>query len=131
MKDYSISRREFLHAAAGAAGASVVGSNLMFAETTPGESGLNAASDRLRFGIIGVGMEGSGLLTTAVLTSRRSQTRDPSTALKASARVWTAAMESAESPLSDAWGHPDADLLTTPRKAVTPLGSLRHRTPSR
>ena len=54
-----------------------------------------------------------------------------STALKASARVWTAAMESAESPLSDAWGHPDADLLATPRKAVTPLGSLRHRTPSR
>src|SRR4029079_13240782 len=40
-------------------------------------------------------------------------------------------MESAESPLSDAWGHPDADLLATPRKAVTPLGSLRHRTPSR
>ena len=40
-------------------------------------------------------------------------------------------MESAESPLSDAWGHPDADLLATPRKAVTALGSLRHRTPSR
>ena len=55
----------------------------------------------------------------------------PRTALKASARVWTAAMESAESPLSDAWGHPDGDLLATPRKAVTPLGSLRHRTPSR
>ena len=29
-------------------------------------------------------------------------------------------MESAESPLSDAGGHPDADLLATPRKAVTP-----------
>jgi len=67
MKDLSISRREFLHAAAGAAGASMVGSSgLAGAETAFGQAGSTAPSDRLRFGIIGVGMEGSGLLTTAV-----------------------------------------------------------------
>lgn len=67
MKDLTISRREFLHAAAGAAGASVIGGpGLIQAEPAPRQPESTAPSDRLRFGIIGVGMEGSGLLTTAI-----------------------------------------------------------------
>jgi len=67
MKDLAISRREFLHTAAGAAGASVMaGSGLISAERLSSQAGSTAPSDRLRFGIIGVGMEGSGLLSTAI-----------------------------------------------------------------
>jgi predicted dehydrogenase len=62
-----LSRREFLQTTASAAGASMIaGSALldpapMFAADQPA-----APNDRLRFGIVGVGMEGSGLLTTAI-----------------------------------------------------------------
>src|SRR6202158_2345392 len=67
MKKYRFSRREFLQTTAGAAGATLaanailLNSKPMFASTPP-----VAASDRRRFGIVGVGMEGSNLLTTAI-----------------------------------------------------------------
>jgi predicted homoserine dehydrogenase-like protein len=67
MKGSTISRREFIHAAAGAAGASVIGGpGLLRAESIAAQTGSTSPSDRVRFGIIGVGMEGSGLLTTAI-----------------------------------------------------------------
>jgi len=67
MKGSTISRREFIHAAAGAAGASVIGGpGLLRAETIAAHTASTSPSDRVRFGIIGVGMEGSGLLTTAI-----------------------------------------------------------------
>src|SRR3989454_4288081 len=52
------SRREFLELSAGIAGASLAAKSL----TVPAVP----ASDRVRFGIIGVGMEGSGLLSDAI-----------------------------------------------------------------
>ena len=67
MKKYRFSRREFLQTTAGAAGATLaanvilLNSESLFASTTP-----VVASDRVRFGIVGVGMEGSNLLTTAI-----------------------------------------------------------------
>jgi len=60
--DYS--RREFLQRSAGIAGASLFGGPILLEpEALPR---LNASSDQVRFGIVGVGMEGTGLLTTAV-----------------------------------------------------------------
>src|SRR5229473_3124292 len=67
MKKDRFSRREFLQTTAGAAGATLaanailLNSEPLFASLTP-----VAASDRVRFGIVGVGMEGSNLLTTAI-----------------------------------------------------------------
>src|ERR1700682_376377 len=67
MKKYRFSRREFLQTTAGAAGATLaanailLNSELLFASDSP-----VATSDRVRFGIVGVGMEGSNLLTTAI-----------------------------------------------------------------
>src|SRR6202140_3666407 len=67
MKKDRFSRREFLQTTAGAAGATLaanailLNSEPLFASTPP-----VAASDRVRFGIVGVGMEGSNLLTTAI-----------------------------------------------------------------
>src|SRR5882672_5760804 len=61
------SRRRFLQSTAGAAGASLAAaavlleSRPLLASPKPG-----AASDRVRFGIVGVGMEGSGLLSNAI-----------------------------------------------------------------
>lgn len=63
--DYS--RREFLVTATGAAGASFT-KKPIFLKPAPlfaSPRGM-AASDRVRFGIVGVGMEGTGLLTTSV-----------------------------------------------------------------
>ncbi len=60
------SRRAFLQTTAGAAGASLVPGSILL-EAEPSFSGrLAAASDRIRFGIVGVGMEGSNVLATAV-----------------------------------------------------------------
>src|SRR6202166_131423 len=67
MKKNRFSRREFLQTTAGAAGATLaanvilLNSQPLFALDSP-----VAASDRVRFGIVGVGMEGSNLLTTAI-----------------------------------------------------------------
>ena len=67
MKKKSFSRREFLEVSAGAAGASLAAKTVfltpepLMAATTP-----VAPSDRLRFGIIGVGMQGNWLLGSAI-----------------------------------------------------------------
>ena len=59
-----VSRREFLQAGSGVAGVLVAQNFLLEPDPLFGQSG--AASDRLRFGIIGVGMQGSGLLANAI-----------------------------------------------------------------
>ena len=61
------SRREFLVKTAGAAGASLA-ANYIFLEPEPLFASARpvAPSDKVRFGIVGVGMEGTSLLTTAV-----------------------------------------------------------------
>jgi predicted dehydrogenase len=64
-KDFS--RRQFLQRSAGLTGAVVASRTILLdAETIPYPTKAVAASDRVRFGIIGVGMQGSGLLTNAV-----------------------------------------------------------------
>ena len=61
------SRRSFLRTTAGAAGASMVaGHTLLEPEPWVAAAKLVGANDRIRFGIVGVGMEGSGLLSTAI-----------------------------------------------------------------
>jgi len=61
------SRRAFLRTTAGVAGASLVaGENFLKPEYTLASDQAVAASDRVRFGIVGVGMEGSSLLATAI-----------------------------------------------------------------
>src|SRR5437868_10509117 len=67
MKKSHFSRREFLQTTAGATGALLAAKTVfldpepMWASQTP-----VPASDRVRFGIIGVGMQGSGLLAAAI-----------------------------------------------------------------
>src|SRR5216684_1498880 len=62
-----LSRRQFLHRTAGAAGALAASSAIFLEpEHTPLPLQSTAPSDRLRFGIIGIGMQGSGLLTNAI-----------------------------------------------------------------
>jgi predicted dehydrogenase len=61
-------RRQFLHRTAAAAGV-LAATNTIFLPDEPLEAASYPAvgpSDRLRFGIIGVGMEGSGVLTSAI-----------------------------------------------------------------
>jgi predicted dehydrogenase len=62
-----LSRRRFLQTSAGAAGVSLLARST-FLEPEPAFAEVQpvAASDRIRFGIVGVGMEGSGLLSTAI-----------------------------------------------------------------
>jgi hypothetical protein len=60
-------RRGFLQRSAGVAGASLAAKYIVLdPEPLTAWPRMNAASDRVRFGIVGVGMEGSGLLTTAI-----------------------------------------------------------------
>jgi predicted dehydrogenase len=66
MKTHS-SRREFLQAGAGAVGAAFAAKTIRLeAEPRRDSTGQAPASDRVRFGMIGVGMQGSGLLATSV-----------------------------------------------------------------
>jgi len=66
MSKTNFSRRQFLLTTAGAAG--VVAANAILLESEPlfASSRGVAPSDRVRFGIVGVGMEGNSLLSTAV-----------------------------------------------------------------
>src|SRR5947209_18881983 len=67
MTKSNYSRREFLQRSAGVAGASLVsGAVLLEPDPLVALPRLTGASDRVRFGIVGVGMEGTGLLTTAI-----------------------------------------------------------------
>ena len=65
-----ISRREFIQNSAGAAGAYVAARTVLLEPEGPAWARAAArpvpASDRVRFGIIGVGMQGSGLLTNSI-----------------------------------------------------------------
>ena len=58
MKKSTWSRREFLEASAAAAGVSFVAQPFTFRKLAP--------SDTVRFGMVGVGMQGSGLLGTSI-----------------------------------------------------------------
>src|SRR5260370_41237845 len=71
MAKSNYSRREFLQRSAGVAGASLIGASILL-EPDPliALPRLTGASDRVRFGIVGVGMEGTGLLTTAIQLPR-------------------------------------------------------------
>jgi predicted dehydrogenase len=61
------SRRRFLEIGAAAAGASLATKTMLLSpEPLQASSSLVSASDRLRFGMIGVGMQGSGLLGQSI-----------------------------------------------------------------
>jgi predicted dehydrogenase len=60
------SRREFLQTTAGAAGAAFAGPVIALEGKPEPAPQSVAPSDRVRFGIIGVGMQGSGLLNAAI-----------------------------------------------------------------
>src|SRR5260370_5739915 len=67
MKKSTYSRRKFLGISAAAVGASVaIKTILLTPEPLLASLGPVPASDRVRFGMIGIGMQGSGLLTEAV-----------------------------------------------------------------
>ncbi len=62
-----VSRREFVGIGAAVAGASLLGDPVLAKAATSARTAARApASERVRFGIIGVGMQGSGLLGTAI-----------------------------------------------------------------
>jgi len=65
MKQSPVSRREFLQTTGAMAGA-VAASNFLEPERIEANTRPVPASDRVRFGIIGIGMQGSGLLTNAI-----------------------------------------------------------------
>src|SRR5947208_3381516 len=67
MKKNNCSRREFLGMSAAAAGASFAAKGIvpMPLGLTPAPEAV-AASDRVRFGMIGIGMQGSGLLSESI-----------------------------------------------------------------
>src|SRR2546423_12919205 len=69
MSKSNFSRREFLEVSAAAAGGAI-GARTIFLkrESEPARKTV-APSDTVRFGIIGVGMEGSGLLGTSIQLS--------------------------------------------------------------
>ena len=66
MDNSTYSRREFVGIGAAAAGASLTGARLPTPLTSLLTERRAAASDRVRFGMIGVGMQGSGLLGEAI-----------------------------------------------------------------
>jgi predicted dehydrogenase len=66
MTQNNYSRREFLGVTAAAATGSMAARTIMLTPAPSMEASRFGPSDTLRFGIIGVGMEGSGLLSTAI-----------------------------------------------------------------
>jgi predicted dehydrogenase len=67
MSKKEISRRSFLQTTAATTGAMAVSKKILLEpERIPSKWEMNAPSDQIRFGIIGVGMQGNGLLSTAV-----------------------------------------------------------------
>jgi predicted dehydrogenase len=64
MRKRSLSRRQFLQTTAGAAGA-LLAARTVLLDPEPMQA-YPQPSDRVRFGIIGIGMQGSGLLTNAI-----------------------------------------------------------------
>jgi predicted dehydrogenase len=67
VKQNNFSRREFLGISAAAAGGSLAGKTIFLTPEQPqGASRPVAPSDKVRFGMIGVGMQGSGLLGTSI-----------------------------------------------------------------
>jgi predicted dehydrogenase len=70
VKKKTVSRREFLEVAAGttaaAAGVAIVSKPLLANGILIDEPAIAAPNDPVRFGIVGVGMQGSGLLETAI-----------------------------------------------------------------
>ncbi|MDQ6870490.1 MAG: Gfo/Idh/MocA family oxidoreductase [Gemmatimonadota bacterium] len=67
MKQNNFSRREFLGISAAAAGGTLAGKAILLTpEPAQPASRPFAPSDRVRFGMIGVGMQGSGLLGTSI-----------------------------------------------------------------
>ena len=66
MKDHTFSRREFLGVSAGYAGATLASSSILPNVHLFGARTVVPASDRVRFGMIGVGMQGSGLLGESI-----------------------------------------------------------------
>jgi predicted dehydrogenase len=64
MKSNRFSRREFLGVTAAAAGATLAAKTILL-DPVP-MFALESPSDRVRFGIIGVGMQGNGLLATSI-----------------------------------------------------------------
>src|SRR3974390_923162 len=67
MSKKEISRRSFLQTTAATTGAMAVSKRIILEpERIPSKWEMAAPSDQLRFGIIGVGMQGNGLLSTAV-----------------------------------------------------------------
>jgi predicted dehydrogenase len=65
MSTDQFSRREFLGVGAAVAGASLVGAPI-FPKASPRQGQHGPASERVRFGIVGVGMQGSALLATSI-----------------------------------------------------------------
>ena len=67
MKKQMLSRRDFMWRTAGTTGAALAGRHILLDPSSSAAQSLPAApSDTLRFGIIGIGMQGSGLLNTAI-----------------------------------------------------------------
>ncbi|MEA2706173.1 MAG: hypothetical protein QOH22_961 [Gemmatimonadaceae bacterium] len=67
MKQNNFSRREFLGISAAAAGGTLANKTILLTgESFQGSSRPVVPSDKVRFGMIGVGMQGSGLLGTSI-----------------------------------------------------------------
>jgi predicted dehydrogenase len=67
MSKKGMSRRTFLHTSAATTGAMVASRTMILdPQRIPEAWEFASASDKIRFGIIGIGMQGSGLLSTAV-----------------------------------------------------------------
>jgi predicted dehydrogenase len=67
MQKEGISRRDFMRTSAGATGLALGAKSILLeASPIPDPARPVPASDRVRFGIIGVGMQGSGLLRTSI-----------------------------------------------------------------